>query len=72
MRRTIKKRKLMLDRMLFITTKETLFDTESDKVTDLIRVGMAITDATLDRLKRDERKVVTMKKELDHMQNQAE
>jgi hypothetical protein len=71
MRRTIKKRKLMLDSTLLITTEETLFDTENAKMTELIGAGMAITDATLDREKRDEREVATMKKELDHLRHQA-
>jgi hypothetical protein len=34
-----------------------LFDTENAKMTELIGAGMAITDATLDREKRDEREV---------------
>jgi hypothetical protein len=72
MRRTVKKRKLTLDSTLLITTEETLFDTENAKMTELIRAGMAITDATLDREKRDEREVATMKKELDHLRHQAE
>jgi hypothetical protein len=67
MRRTIKKRKLTLDNTLFITTEETLFDIENAKMTELIGAGMAITDATLDREKRDEREVSTMKKEPDHL-----
>jgi hypothetical protein len=71
MRRTIKKRKLTLNRTLLITTEETLFDIENDKMTELIRVGMAITDATLDMEKRDEREVASMKKELDHLRHQA-
>jgi hypothetical protein len=67
MKRTIRKRKLTLDSTLFITTKETLFDTENTRMTELIRAGMAITDATLDREKRDEREVASMRKELDHL-----
>jgi hypothetical protein len=62
MRRTIKKRNLTLDSTLFITTKETMFDTENSKMTELIEVGMAITDATLDMEKRDEREVDAMNK----------
>jgi hypothetical protein len=49
-----------------------LFDIESAKITELIRVGMAITDATLDREKRDEREVAAMKNKLDHLRHQAE
>jgi hypothetical protein len=64
MRRKIKKRNLMLDSTLLITTEETLFDTEIAKMTEIIEARMAITDATLDRTKRDEREVATMKKKL--------
>jgi hypothetical protein len=39
-------------------------------MTELIRAGMAITDATLDREKMDEREVASMKKELDHLRHQ--
>jgi hypothetical protein len=49
-----------------------LFDTKNDKMNDLIRVGMAIIDATLDMEKGDEREVASMKKDLDHMRHQAE
>jgi hypothetical protein len=62
MRRTTKKRRLMLNITLLITTEETLFDSESDKITGLIGAGMAITDGTLDREKRDEREVASMRK----------
>jgi hypothetical protein len=57
MRRTTKKRRLTLDSTLLITTEETLLDTENAKMTELIGAGMAITDATLDRERRDEREV---------------
>ena len=44
-----------------------LFDTKNTRMIELIIVGMAIIDATLDKEKRDEREVGTMKKELDHL-----
>ena len=47
-------------------------DTKSVKMTELIRVGRAITDATLDRVERDERELDSMKKELNHLHHQAE
>ena len=49
-----------------------MFDTKSDKMIELIRSRMAITDATLDMEKRDKREVSAMKKELDHLRHQAE
>jgi hypothetical protein len=67
MRRTIKKRNLTLDSTLLITTKETFFDTKNANMTELIGAGMAITNATLDKEKMDEREVATMKKEPDHL-----
>jgi hypothetical protein len=72
MRRTVKKRKIMLDSTLLITTEEMLFDTKSVKMTELIGARMDITDATLDKEKMDEREVASMKKELDHLRHQAE
>lgn len=51
---------------MFKTTEETLFDTEHAKMTELIGTGMAITDATFDRLK-DEDEAAAMRKELDHL-----
>ena len=61
----------MLDNTLLITTEETLFDTKNAKITELIKEGMAITKATLDREIRDEREVSSMKKEFDHLRHQA-
>jgi hypothetical protein len=49
MRRKTKKRRLMLDNTLLITTDETLLDIENAKITKLIGAGVSITDATLDR-----------------------
>jgi len=62
MRITTKKRRLKLDNTLLITTYEMLFDTKNDKMTEIIRAGMTITDAACNRERRDERKVASMKK----------
>jgi hypothetical protein len=67
MKTIVRKRNLTLDNTLFIITEETLFDTKNTRMTELIRVGMAITDATLVKEKRDEREVASMRKELDHL-----
>jgi hypothetical protein len=61
-KRTVKKRKLTLDRTMFITMEETLFDTEHAKMTKLIRDGMAIMNATLNRENKDEEEAVSMRK----------
>jgi hypothetical protein len=47
--------------------EETLFDTESTKMIELIRAGMSITNLTLDKEKRDKMEATTMRKELDHL-----
>jgi hypothetical protein len=67
MRRTTKKIRLTLDSLILITTKEKLLNTEKTKKSTLIGVGMVITDATLDRAKRDEKEMDTALKALDHL-----
>jgi len=62
MKRTVKKIKLTLENTLLITTKETLFHTEHAKMTELIGEGMAITDVTLDKEKKDEEEANSMRK----------
>jgi hypothetical protein len=69
MRRKTKKRRIMLDSTLFITTKETLLNTENAKTIELIRVGMDITDATMDKEKRDAMELAITNKELDHLRH---
>jgi hypothetical protein len=64
--RTTKKRRITLDRSILITTEEKLINTEHGKTSELIDVGMEITDATLDREKRDEEELATALKELEH------
>jgi hypothetical protein len=54
MKRTTKKRRITLDHSILITIEEKLMNTEHAKTSKLIDAGMAITDATLDREKRDE------------------
>ena len=67
MRRKTKKRRITLNITLLVTTEEMLFNTENYMMTELIRACMAITDATLDKSRRDEREVSTMNKALDHL-----
>jgi hypothetical protein len=67
MHRTTKKRRITLDRSILITTEEKMISTEHAKTSKLIGAGMAITDATLDREKRDEEELVTSLKELEHL-----
>jgi hypothetical protein len=66
-KRTTKKRRLTLDSSILITTEEKLLSTEHAKTSELIDVGMAITDATLGRARRDEKELATALKDLDHL-----
>jgi hypothetical protein len=69
MKRTTKKRRLTLDSSILITTEEKLLSTEHAKTSELIGAGMAITDATLDRERRDEKELATALKELEHLRH---
>jgi hypothetical protein len=69
MRRTTKKRRLMLDNTLLITTKETLLSTENAKTTEIIGARMAITDATVDQERQNKKELAATKKELDHLRH---
>jgi hypothetical protein len=62
MRRRTKKRRLMLDSTLLIMKEETLLNTENANTIELTGVGMDITNATLDREKRDEKELTATKK----------
>jgi hypothetical protein len=67
MQRTTKKRRITLDRSILITTEENLINTEHAKMSEFIDVGMEITDATLDREKRDEEELPVALKELENL-----
>jgi hypothetical protein len=67
MRKTTKKRRLTLDNLILITQEEKFLSIEHAKTYKFIGVGMAITDATLDQVKQDEKELVIALKELDHL-----
>jgi hypothetical protein len=69
MQRTTKKRRITLDRSILITTEEKLINIEHAKTSKLIDTWMEITDATLDREKRDEEELVIALKELEHLRH---
>jgi hypothetical protein len=68
MKRTTKKRRLTLDSLILITIEEKMIVTEHAKTSELIGIGMAITDATLDRERRDEKELAALK-ELEHLRH---
>jgi hypothetical protein len=67
MKRTTKKRRLPLDILILIAIEEKLISTEHAKTFKLIGAGMAITDATLDRERKDEEELAAVLKELEHL-----
>jgi hypothetical protein len=52
--RTTKKRRISLDRSILITTEEDFINMQNARTSKIIDVGRAISDATLDRERRDE------------------
>jgi hypothetical protein len=68
-KRTTKKIRHMLDSSILITTEEKLLNTEKTKTSNLISVGMAIMNATLDRERRDEKELGTALKEMEHLRH---
>jgi hypothetical protein len=64
MKRTTNKRRITLDISILITTEENLIIIEHAKTSELINVGINITDATLDRARRDEKDLADALKEL--------
>jgi hypothetical protein len=67
MQRTTKKRRITLDCSILITTEENMINTEHAKTFELIDAGMEIIDATLDRVKRDEKELSFSLKEVEHL-----
>jgi hypothetical protein len=63
MKRTTKKRRLTLDNSILITTEENSIITEHEKMSELIKVGMEITYAILDRVRKYEDELASMLKE---------
>jgi hypothetical protein len=64
---TTKKRRITLDLSILITTEEDLINTQNSRTSELIGVGRAISNTTLDRARRDEKDLATALKELEHL-----
>jgi hypothetical protein len=65
--RTTEKRRITLDHSILIITEEHMINTKHGKTSKLIDTRMEITDATLDRAKRDEEELAAALKELEHL-----
>jgi hypothetical protein len=68
-KRTTKKMMITLDRSILITTEDKFINTEHAKTSELIGAEMEITNATLDRGKRDEEELVIALKEFKHLRH---
>jgi hypothetical protein len=68
---TTKKKRITLDRSILNTTEKKLINIEDARTSELIDVGMAISDATLDRPKWDEKELVAAMKELENLRHLA-
>jgi hypothetical protein len=61
-----------LDHSILVTTEENLINTADAQTSELLGMGKALSDATLDRAKRDEKELATTLKELEHLRHLAE
>jgi hypothetical protein len=71
-RRIGKKRRLTLDNVMLITMEETLLDDKKSKVSELLGACMAISSATMDKEREDEREYDSMRVELVQLRHQVE
>jgi hypothetical protein len=69
MKRNTNKRRFTLDSSILVTTEEKLINTEHAKTSEIFGIGMAITDATLDRASKDEEELAAALKELEHLRH---
>jgi hypothetical protein len=69
MKRTTKKRKLMLDNLILITTEKNFLSIEHAKTSKLIGAERAIMDATLDRERTDEKELSIALKDFEHLRH---
>jgi hypothetical protein len=67
MKRTTKKRRFTLDSSILITTEDKLIGIEHAKKSKLMDTSMVMTDASLDRARKDEEEIDDVIKELYHL-----
>ena len=65
--RTVKKRRILLDHSILVTIEENLINTADSQTSELIGIGKALLDATLERDRRDKKELGTALKELEHL-----
>jgi hypothetical protein len=71
-KRTTKKRRITLYCSILIIIEENLINIVDARKLELLSVGMELSDATLDRDKRDEKELATALKELEHLRHLVE
>jgi hypothetical protein len=67
MKRAEKRRRITFDHSILVTTEENLINTTYAWTSELLGVGKALSDATLDRAKRDEKELAIALKELKQL-----
>jgi hypothetical protein len=70
--RTGKKRRISLDHSILVTTKENLINIADARTSEQIDVGKTLSDAALDRARRDEKELAATLKELEHLRHIVE
>jgi hypothetical protein len=72
-RRTRNNRKLTVDGVVLVTSKENLYDTKKEAwVSELFRVGMIMSHTMIEKNREEEREVNAMKKEIESLQHHVE
>jgi hypothetical protein len=56
-----------LDHSILVTIEENLINTIDARMSEIIDMVKSLSDATLDRARRDEKKLVASLKELEHL-----
>jgi hypothetical protein len=65
--RIANKRNIIVDSSILVTTKEKLINTEDAHMYELVGVGRSLSNASQDRVGRDEKELADTLKELEHL-----